>query len=85
MFVTNDCILGPRVSDSPPSAPPADGAYSPEAPSLPAGPAAAPPSGQRQPLLPGEAPALCGGCGTQVGMQDSEEVFHFFNVIPSHA
>lgn len=29
-------------------------------------------------------PVLCSVCGTEVGMQDSEEVVHFFSVLPSN-
>ena len=28
-------------------------------------------------------PVACGGCGANVGVQDAEELFHFFGVIPS--
>ncbi len=29
------------------------------------------------------APVDCGHCGASVGVQDSDEVYHFFNVVPS--
>lgn len=32
-----------------------------------------------------EAPVFCTDCNTQVGVMDSEEVYHFFNVLPSAA
>jgi hypothetical protein len=28
-------------------------------------------------------PVTCGSCGAQVGVLDSDEVYHFFGVIPS--
>jgi hypothetical protein len=30
-------------------------------------------------------PVECGGCGTEVGLRDSEWVYHFFNVFASSA
>lgn len=36
--------------------------------------------GEKQELL---HPVVCATCGTQVGVQDEEEVVHFFNVLAS--
>ena len=30
-------------------------------------------------------PVKCETCGTEVAVYDKDEIYHFFNVIPSHA
>lgn len=42
-----------------------------------------------QPLVPDVQeqvfPVFCGTCDAELGVQDADEVFHFFNVFPSTA
>jgi hypothetical protein len=38
---------------------------------------------ERTPEEDGYLPVLCGMCRTQVAYYDSDEIFHFYNVLPS--
>ena len=75
MFVVN-CTVKTHVRVASPPQPPAQGSKN----SKGQGDSAAAAEGEGGEIL---HPVVCAACGTEVGVQDEEEVVHFFNVLAS--